>query len=90
MKKITVLMFALLLPLPALADRSAAKACADDLSPSAQEIYRGSLQAMQSGQDPKEAIAGQVKSLVASGSLSQENAKDVAQAAVQCMMMFKQ
>lgn len=89
MNKSLILMIALLLPLPALADRYDAKACADDLSPSARTVYQNSLQAMQNGQEPRVAVGSQVKALVANGTLSQDNARGVTEAAVQCLLRFK-
>ena len=89
MKKPLILMIALLLPVPALADRYDAKACADGLSPSAKTVYMNSLQAMQRGNEPRAAVGSQVKVLISNGTLSKDNAKGVTEAAVQCMLLFK-
>ena len=89
MKQIAALLFALLLPLPALADMADARACADGLSPSAKIIYSESLKAMRSGKDPKDAVNQEVRRLVANGTLKREWARDVTAAAVQCMRKLR-
>lgn len=89
MTRIIALLFAVLLPLPALADMREAQDCAEKLSPSASDVFQGSLQAMRSGQDPQDAVDDEVKRLIANGNLKKEWARDVTSAAVQCMKLFQ-
>ncbi len=89
MKLTAALVFAVLMPLPALADLADARNCSDDLSPSAKIVYTESIKSMRDGQDPQDSVADEVRRLVANGTLQREWARDVAAAAVQCMRLLR-
>jgi hypothetical protein len=70
---------------PALADRSAADACAAGLSGDSKAIYSAAIGQVQPGADNKAIVKGIVENMVSAGQLSMLSARSAAQAAGACL-----
>lgn len=85
MKKVAFTIALALVASPALADRSAADACAAGLSGDSKAIYSAAIGQVQPGADNKAIVKGIVENMVSAGQLSMLGAKSAAQAAGACL-----
>lgn len=85
MKKLAFTIALALVASPALADRSAADACAAGLSADSKSIYNAAIGQVQPGADNRAIVKGIVENMVNAGQLSMFGAKSAAQAAGACL-----
>jgi hypothetical protein len=72
----------------ALADKSAANACAANLSGDAKTIYNAVAPQMGPGASVRDLVTQQTRALVQGGTIAQGNARPAAEQAGQCLMLF--
>jgi len=90
MKFAGVTAFAVLLSTAAHADQKAADACAAKLPKDSAAIYSATVAKLSPGADVRAIVKSVARGMVMSGSLSRDNARDVAEAAGACLKLLKE
>ncbi len=89
MKRLAVVVFALLLPATALAAKLEAAGCAATLPPEAKTIYSAVSPSVAPGIDLRELVREKVTAMVKAGTVAMSSARSSALSAGKCLQMLQ-